>query len=124
MALRFCSGSVRPAQRAHELVLGLHDAQLHVGEGAAEERLDLLGLAVAQEAVVHEDAGELGADGAGDERRRDGRVHAAREAADHARAADLGADLGHRARVIMSWGDQSPCAPQRSKAKRRRSASP
>ena len=44
------------------------------------------------EAVVDEDAGELVADGAVHERRRDGGVDAARERADHAVVANLLAD--------------------------------
>ncbi len=53
---------------------------------------DLLGLVLAQEAVVDEDARELIADGLVDEERRDGGVDAARERAEHALRADRGAD--------------------------------
>ena len=50
---------------------------------------DALGLLAAQEAVVDEDAGELVADRAVDERGGDGGVDAAGERADHAAVADL-----------------------------------
>ena len=66
------------------------------------ERLDhLLGLVLAQQAVVDEDARELVADRLVHEQRGDGRVDAAREPADHALGADLRADaldllLDHR----------------------------
>ena len=67
-------------------------------EALAEGLDDLLGLALAQQAVVDEDAGELLADGAVDERRGGRRVDAAGEAADHAAVADLGADPRRPAR--------------------------
>ena len=55
---------------------------------------DLLALVLAHQAVVDEDARELGADGAVDQQRRDRRVHSATQAADNPTAADLLADLG------------------------------
>ena len=69
------------------------------GRGGPEGALDLLALAEAQQAVVHEDAREPVADGAIDQRRRHRRVHAARQAADRPAVTDLHADrldrLGH-----------------------------
>ena len=53
---------------------------------------DLLGLARPQQAVVDEDAGELVADGAVHQRRRDRAIDAAGEAADDAPVADLRPD--------------------------------
>jgi len=52
----------------------------------------LLGLALAHEAVVDVHAGQLGADGLLDQRRRHGGVHAAGQTADGALVADLLAD--------------------------------
>ena len=70
---------------------------------AAEQLLDLLRLALAQQAVIDEDAGELVADRLVDQERRDGRIDPARQSADHppvahfrADAVDLaGAELRH-----------------------------
>ena len=72
-------------------------------ELVAERVYDLLGLVLAHQAVVHEDARELVADRAVDQRRGGRRVDAAGEAADHLRVAHLGADpldllLDHRRR--------------------------
>ena len=55
--------------------------------------LDLLGLALAQQTVVHEHAGELIADGLVHESRRDCGINAAGQAANHLCVADLLADL-------------------------------
>ncbi len=54
---------------------------------------DLLGLALAQQTVVHEHAGELLADGLMHQSRRDGGVDAAGQAANHLGVADLLADF-------------------------------
>ena len=91
MMRRFCSGSVTPASAARNRSAASTWTQRHVE--VVVERLDhLLGLVLAQEAVVDEDARELVADGAVDEQRRDGRVDAARERADDLVVADLLAD--------------------------------
>ena len=58
-----------------------------------EIMLDLLGLALAQQTVVHEHAGELVADGLVHESRRDCGINAAGQAADHLCIADLFADF-------------------------------
>src|SRR3546814_17151685 len=60
----------------------------------AEQRLDLLALAQAQQAVVDEHAGELLADRFVDQHRGDRAVDAARQAAQHTLVADLGAYFG------------------------------
>ena len=61
----------------------------------AEGALDLLALVQPEQAVIDEDAGELVADRAVDQRRRDRRVHAAGESADDALVgADQLADPG------------------------------
>ena len=57
-------------------------------EVRAERPLDLLALVQPQQTRVDEDAGELVADRAMHQRRRDRRVDAARQPADHARVAD------------------------------------
>ena len=54
--------------------------------------LDLLALALAQQAVIDEDAGEVVADRLVHESRSDRRVHATRQAADDEAIADLGTD--------------------------------
>ena len=81
-------------------------------EALAEGLDDLLGLALAQEAVVDEDAGELVADRLVDQRGGGGGVDAAGEAADDAAGADLGADpvdllVDHRRRrpLLLTAGD-------------------
>ena len=62
----------------------------------AKRRHHLLGFALAQQAVVNEDARELLADGARHQRGGDRRVDAAGERADHLVVADALADLVHR----------------------------
>ena len=91
MVRRFFSGSSMPARRFEEQRAGVDrlDAEM---ERVAEELHDPLRFVAAQHAVVDEDAGELVADGAVDQRRGDGRVDAARQAADDARRAHLGAN--------------------------------
>ncbi|MPL73681.1 hypothetical protein SDC9_19487 [bioreactor metagenome] len=93
--------------------LALHFRVRHALERAEEERAligrdqphvvvvaehgdHFLGLALAQQAVVDEDAGQVVADRLVDQHRRDRAVDAAREAADHLLVADLFADLGDR----------------------------
>ena len=61
-------------------------------ELVAEDAHDLLGLVEAQHAVVDEDAGELVADGAVQQRRDDAGVDAAGQPADDLGVADLRAD--------------------------------
>ena len=76
-------GDAREAREEALLRLDVHERDVEV----AAERLDhLLRLALAQEAVVDEDARELVADRLVDEQRRDGRVDAAGERAEHALA--------------------------------------
>ena len=89
--LRFSSGSDDAGEPREEALLRLHVDERHV-EVAAERLDDLLGLVLAQEAVVDEDAGELVADRLVHEERGDGRVDAAGERAEHALRADRGAD--------------------------------
>ena len=81
MILRFSSGSVTPASAVEELLGGVDDVQLDAG-GGDEVALDLLGLALAQQPVVDEHAGELVADGPLHERRGDRGVDAAGQPAD------------------------------------------
>ena len=94
---------VEPLERLEEFV-GRVDMDERDVEMAAEQAHHLLRLALAHEAVIDEDAGQLVADRLVDQHRRDRRIDAAREAADHARLADLradardllGAEGGHR----------------------------
>ena len=87
------------------LVLGIGDARellqepvrrLHVDERhlemPAERLLDLVGLVLAVQAVIDEDARQLISDRPMHEQRRDRRVDAARERAEHLGVADLIAD--------------------------------
>ena len=100
--LRFSSGSETPREPREEALLRLHVDERHV-EVAAERLDDLLGLVLAQEAVIDEHARELVADGLVDEERCDSGVDAAGERAEHALGADGCADardllLDHRGR--------------------------
>ena len=102
MILRLRSGSSTPASRSRKRSVGV-DVDQRDAEALAEGLDDLLGLVLAHQAVVDEDAGELVADRPVDERRRGRRVDAAGEAADDAAVADLGADpldllVDHRGR--------------------------
>ena len=83
MILRFSSGSLTPVERLEEPLRGVHDAQLDAG-GGDEVALDLLGLALAQQAVVDEDAGQPVADGPLHDRGGDRGVDAAGQPADGA----------------------------------------
>jgi hypothetical protein len=84
-------GVGHPGQRGQERpCLGGH-GEPDAG-GGHEILLDLLGLALAQQAVIDEHAGEPVADGALDERGGDRGVHAAGQPADRAAGADLLAD--------------------------------
>ena len=76
-----------------ELILGVGINEVDV-EVVAEHSLHQFGLALAQQPVVHEHAGEPVADGAVDERRGHARIDAAAQAAQHLLVlADLRADL-------------------------------
>ena len=79
-------------QGLKEVVGRVHGDELDAG-GGNEVVLDLLDLALAQQAVVHEHAGELVTDGLVHQSGGHGGVHAAGQAADHLGVADLLADL-------------------------------
>ena len=85
--VRFSSGSPDAGEAREETFLRLH---MHERDAkVAGERLDdLLGLVLPKEAVIHEDAGELVADGLVDEQRRNRRVDSAGEGAEDALRAD------------------------------------
>ena len=93
MILRFSSGSVTPAERVEEAVLGVDDLEVDAG-GGDEVALDLLGLAGPQQPVVDEHAGEAVADGPLHERGGHGRVDAAGQPAEHPLVAHRGLDGG------------------------------
>ena len=65
-------------------------------EVTTEHLLDDPRLVGTEHAVVHEDAGQLLADGLVDQRRRDTRVDAAAQAEDHLFPAGLGTNVLHR----------------------------
>ena len=92
MILRFASGSVTPASAARKRSLGLDDLELDAG-GLDEVPLDLVGLALAEEPVVDEHAGEAVTDGPLHEGGGHGGVDAARQPAHHPLVADRGRDL-------------------------------
>ncbi len=71
---------------------------------AAKELDNLPRLALAQQPVIDEDAGELVADRLMDEERGDGRIDPAREPANHLPIAYLRADAGDRAVAEMGHG--------------------
>ena len=92
MILRFSSGSLTPASASRNCFWASTTCRVDAG-GGDEVALDLLGLALAQQAVVDEDAGQPVADRALDDRRGDGGVDAAGQPADGAAVlADLLAD--------------------------------
>jgi hypothetical protein len=111
MILRFCSGSLTPASAFEERLARVDGDQAHAGGGHVVV-LDLLALALAQQAVVDEHGDELVADGLVHERRRDGRVDAARQRGQHATGADLCAD------AIDLLGDDVAAVPVGRKARR------
>ena len=88
MILRFFSGIGLALQRIQKTALGVHADHLHahvLGEG----RHHLIAFVEAQQAVVHENAGELLADGAMQQRRHHGRIHAAGQTEHHLVLANL-----------------------------------
>jgi hypothetical protein len=93
MILRFSSGSRTPASASRKRSWASTTLRLTPGRGH-EVAFDLLGLALAEQAVVDEHAGELVADGALHERGGDGGVDPAGQPADDPAVADLGPDRG------------------------------
>ncbi len=116
MRLRFSSGSVTPARSSRNASASSANTSSHL-EVVAEGALHLLGLALPQESVVHEDAGQPIADGAVDEHRGHGGVHAAREAADHASSSPTCSRIFRVASSTKALMRQSPDAPQIPKRK-------
>ena len=94
--LAFAFGLGDSGELGEEAVGGVDVHERHF-ERAAEELADAFGLVLAEQAVVHEDAGELVADGLVNERGRHGGIHAAGEAEDHVVGADRLADFRHGA---------------------------
>ena len=92
MRLRFTSGSVTPSKSRRKVVGGVHVQQVQVVM-VPEEVQDFFGLIFAQQAVVHEDAGEAVADGPVHQDGGDGRVHPAGEGADDPPVAHLLPDI-------------------------------
>ena len=89
LALLLGVGDAR--ERVEETLLGVDDVQVDPG-GRDEVALDLLGLALAEQAVVDEHTGELVADGPLHDGRRHRGVDAAGESADRPAVTDLGPD--------------------------------
>ena len=79
---------------------------------------------LAQQAVVDEDAGQLVADGAVDERRGDARIDAARQAEDDLLVADLRADARDGLGDVVAASPSRAVAPQMPSTKRSRIAAP
>lgn len=86
---------VEPLQRGVELLRGARDGEVEP-QLRVEHLLHLLGLAPAQEPVVHEDAVEARPDRLVEEDGRDGRIDAAGEAQHDLVVADLSLQLLHR----------------------------
>ncbi|MNX96311.1 hypothetical protein D3C86_1286230 [compost metagenome] len=101
-----------PGQLAEEFLrrINVHQRDVIV---LTEQFRDLLGLVLAQQAGVDEDAGQLIADGFVDQDGGDGAVHPARQAADHLGRTDLLADLGD---LLVAIGGHGPVAGQASDA--------
>ena len=101
MVLRFCFGVFDAVEGGEEAVafVGVDQRDVVV---VAEEGDDLLGLALAHQAGVDEDAGELLADRLVDQDGGDRAVDAAGEAADDLGVADPGAD--RRDRLVLVGG--------------------
>ena len=94
MILRLVSGSETPARALRNRSGLVGDVELDAG-GGDEVAFHLLGFALAQQPVVHEDAGQLVADGALHQRGGHGGVDAAGQSADDPGVADLLADPLH-----------------------------
>ena len=82
---------------------GVDTANVHV-ELVLHHLLHLIALVLAQQAVIHEDAGQLIAHGALQQGSGHGAVHAAGQGQQHAAVADLTAALGHRLLHIGGHG--------------------
>jgi hypothetical protein len=95
MILRFCSGIGDAFQVTHELAHGIDMDHLDA-EVAGEGVHYLHAFVEAQQAVVDEDAGELVADRAMQQRGDHRGIDAAGQAEDHLLLADLRAHLGDR----------------------------
>ena len=96
MRLRLVSGSTTPASSSRKAVGGIDMPEVDV-EVLADGGDHALGLFAAEETVIDEDAGELVADGALDQRRGHGRIDPTAEGADDAPAAHLRTDARHAA---------------------------
>ena len=116
IALRLASGSVTPLSFSRKRG-SASTATSGTLKCVAEGGDDLLALVLAHQAVVDEHAGELIADRAVHEQRRDRGVDAAGEPADHAALADLLADA--RDLLLDDRGRATRCA----RSRRRRSGS-
>ncbi len=110
---------------AEEARRGVHMDERDV-VGAAEQALHLLRLALAQQAVIDEDAGERVADGLVQQDGGDGGIDAAGQAADHLRAAhlladarDLGISEGRHRPGAAAARDAVHEVPQHGRAARR-----
>ena len=103
MIFRFCSGSVTPARRSRNRSRRVDEVERQL-QLVAEPLPDLVRLVVAQQPVVHEDAGQPIADRAMDQHRRDRGIDAARQSAhDLARPDLLPNPLG---RLLDERGDR------------------
>ena len=94
---------------AQEIVHGIDDAQVEI-EMALEGFLDQVTFALAQQAVVDEDAGQLFSDGVAEHGRDDGGIDATGKPADDALVADQFTDafgfafqeVGHAPRAVAA----------------------
>ena len=88
---RFSCGSIAPARALRNLSSRLDDVQIGL-EMAGELADDRFLLGLAQQSVIDQDAGNLRADGLGQQRGDDRRIDAAGKPADHPAVAHPAAD--------------------------------
>ena len=94
LALLFGFGHA--GQMMQEFPAGIDMDDLHVADFRRRYRITCSAFVQAQQAVVHEHAGELVADGTVDQRRRHRGIHPAGQTQDHFIFAHLRADIFHR----------------------------
>ena len=110
LALTFRLGDA--LQRLEEVIGRVHGDELDAGDGH-EVMLDLLDLALAQQTVIHEHAGELVSNGLVYQSGGNGRIHTTRQTADYFGIADLLADFLD---LVLNNGGGIPIVGQRGAA--------
>src|SRR5262249_33211748 len=106
MILRFSSGSATPARAPRNAPEA--SSMCRSTPVAATKSFSTCGLALAQQPVIHEHAGEPVADGALHQRRRDRGIHSAGQPADGSPVADL---LGDQRNLLVDDAPHGPVRP-------------